>query len=343
MRIVVAAPVEESVPPSKYGGTELVVANLCEGLVKRGHEVFLLASGDSQTSAQLIPIVPKSLRNTYGPSEIDTWRPVIKIEQLAITLREVNRLEPDVVYNHQGWRLAPFLDFIHCPVFTTIHGALNTGSEQYIYHRYPQTPLISISNNQRRALPDLNWVKTVYNGIQMERFAGYLDTERTYFAFLGRTSPEKGLKEICQMIKKTDHQLKIAAKVDTVDRAYFESEIKPLIDGEQIEFIGEIDAEQKSEFLGHAKGLLLWLNWEEPFGLVVAEAMACGTPPIVNPRGSMPELIVNKQTGFLVKSMEEMQEQLDHVGEISPAACREHVQKNFSVEKMTQGYLQLAG
>lgn len=167
--------------------------------------------------------------------------------------------------------------------------------------------------------------------------------DRDYFAFLGRTSPEKGLKEIIHMIKKTKYKLKIAAKLDTSDMDYFNAEIKPHIDGKQIEFIGEIGPNEKNEFLGKAKALLLWLNWEEPFGLVVTEAMACGTPVIVNPRGSMPELIKSGQTGFLVNSLDEMQTSLDAVGKINPSDCRTHVEKNFSAQKMTSDYLKLAG
>jgi glycosyltransferase involved in cell wall biosynthesis len=343
MRIAVIAPVEEPVPPLKYGGTELVVYNLCEELVKKGHEVYLLASGDSQTSAHLIPLVPISLRQTYSVSEIDKWRNPIKIIQLATVLKEIHQLQPDIVYNHQGWRFVPFIEFVNCPVYTTIHGPLNTDNEVYTYEHFPQTPIISISHNQRKAMPKLNWVKTIYNGIDVNRFSVGESKDRNYFAFLGRTSPEKGLKEVCQMIKQTRHSLKIAAKIDTVDIPYFDQEIKPLIDGHQIEFVGEIGPDDKAEFLKKAKGLLLWLNWEEPFGLVVVEAMASGTPVIVNKRGSMPEIVVNGKNGFLVNSLAEMQERLDQVNHISAQDCRSHVEKNFSTKKMAQGYLELAG
>jgi len=342
MRIVLTAPIEEPVPPVKYGGTELVVSNLAEEMIRLGHEVYLLASGDSQTSAQLVPLIPTSLRKMYRPSEIDTWRNVLKVTQLAKVLQEIKRLQPDVVYNHQGWRLAPFIPLIDCPVFTTIHGPLNTPQEEFTYRHYPKTPLISISLNQRLAMPKLNWVKNIYNGIDIRLFPLSKAKNRDYFAFLGRVSPEKGLKEICLMIKNTQHKLKIAAKVDTVDVPYFEQEIKPLIDGQQIEFIGEIGPKQKARFLQKAKGLLLWLNWEEPFGLVVIEALACGTPVIVNRRGAMSEIMSNGKTGFLVSNLLEMQTQLDQVERISSKVCRQQVLDRFTARKMTTAYLSLA-
>lgn len=342
MRIVLTAPIEEPVPPLKYGGTELVVANLAEEMVKRGHEVFLLAAGDSRTSAKLVPLVTQSLRQQYTIDEIDRWRDVLKINQLATVLKEIKKLQPDIIFNHQGWRFVPFVDLVECPVYTTVHGELQSDSEQLTYQQFPRTPLISISNNQRKAMPKLNWVKTIYNGIDTDQYA--IGTQkRDHFVFLGRTSPEKGLKEICQMIKKTKHTLQVAAKVDTNDQYYFEQEIRPLIDGQQISFIGEIGPHEKATFLQKAKGLLLWLNWEEPFGLVVVEAMANGTPVIVNKRGAMPELVADGKTGFLVNSIDDMQQYLDKVDTLNPEACRQHVITHFSATRMAHEYLELAG
>lgn len=343
MRIVQIAPFEEPVPPKKYGGTELVVYNIVEEMTRLGHEVYLIAAGDSTTSAHLIPIVEKSLRQMYGPEELDTWRDFLKFFKMGEILKKVREINPDIVHNHLNWRLLVFSDFIECPMYTTIHGPITSLHERYTYSQFPQANYISISNNQRKAMPELNWVKTIYNGIDLKRFKVNENKNREYFAFLGRTSQEKGLKEICQTIKKTKYKLKIAAKVDTVDKKYFEQEIKPLIDGKQIEFVGEIGPEEKSDFLRNAKGLLLWLNWEEPFGLVVTEAMACGTPVIVNKRGSMPELVKNGQTGYLVDSLEEMKKRLDEVEAIDPLVCREHVERNFSSSIMAKEYLRLAG
>lgn len=343
MRIVQVAPLEEPVPPEKYGGTELVVYNVVEEMVKRGHEVYLLGPGDSQTSAHQIPIVPLSLRKAYSLDEIDKWRNFLKIFHIATVLKVIRELKPDIVHNHYAWRLVSFAEFIDCPMYTTVHGPISEVQEQYTYAYHHDANYISISDNQRKAAPDINWVKTIYNGIDPGLFRLGAKKERDYFAFLGRTSPEKGLKEICQMIKRTKHKLKIAAKVDTVDLPYFEQEIMPLIDGKQIEFLGEIGGEAKREFLAKAKGLLLWLNWEEPFGLVVIEAMASGTPVIVNPRGSMREIVIDGQTGFLVNTIEEMQAKLDEVGQLDARDCRERVEARFSAARMASDYLALAG
>lgn len=344
MKIVQIAPLEEPVPPRTYGGTELVVYNLVEEMTKLGHEVYLLGTGDSQTSGRLIPIVETSLRTMYSIEEIDTWRNFLKIYSIPKILKTINEIQPDIVHNHCSWRLVQFSDFIQCPMYTTMHGSITSPHERYTFMQNPKENYVSISDNQRLALPEINWVETIYNGIDVEQFKYSKSLKKdNYFAFLGRTSPEKGLKEICLMIKKTNHKLKIAAKIDAVDQNYFEQEIKPLIDGKQIQFIGEVNPKQKIEFLRKAKGLLLWLNWEEPFGLVVVEAMAAGTPVIVNKRGSMPEIMIDGKTGFLVDTISDMQASLDHMNTIKNIDCYNHVKDNFSAKKMAEAYLNLAG
>jgi glycosyltransferase involved in cell wall biosynthesis len=343
MRIVQLAPLEEPVPPRKYGGTELVVYNLIEETVKMGHEVYLLGTGDSQVAGHLVPVIPKSLRVAYGPEEIDKWRDFLKIFHISTVMKLIREINPDIVHNHLSWRLIQFSEFIECPMYTTVHGPITALHERYTYEQNADAHYVSISNNQRKAMPDLNWVTTIYNGIDTSIFPFDNNTNREYFAFLGRTSPEKGLKEICAMIKETQYQLKIAAKVDSVDKQYFEEEIQPLIDDEQIVFLGEVDHDGKVELLQGAKALLLWLNWEEPFGLAVIEAMACGTPVIVNKRGSMPEIITHEESGFLVDSLDEMRERLADVSRIDPQACRDLVEKKFSAKVMAKEYLKLAG
>jgi glycosyltransferase involved in cell wall biosynthesis len=342
MRILQVAPLEESVPPRKYGGVELVVHNLVETQVSLGHEVYLLASGDSQTSANLIPIIPQSIRAAYSPQDFDAHRNYLKYYYTATVLKTINQFKPDIVHNHFAWRLIAYRDLINIPMYSTMHGPLNSLPEIFTYRHHQDANFISISDNQRQAMPELNWLDTVYNGIDTNHFTVGDKKSRDYFAFLGRTSPEKGLKEICQMIRTTKHRLKIAAKVDPYDEAYFNRQIRPLIDGRQIEFIGEIGPQQKNEFLKKAKALLLWLNWEEPFGLVVVEAMAAGTPVIVNPRGSMSELVVDNQTGFLVSSIDHMRLQLDLVPQLDPHNCRHRVETHFSAKVMTQQYIELA-
>lgn len=341
MRILQVVPFEESVPPTKYGGVELVVYNLVEELVNRGHEVYLSASGDSKTSAKLLPFGKKALRNAYRGEELDQARIYSKFRYPFHVVEQIHKIKPDVVHNHYAWRILSSAKLHSATMLTTMHGPMASKYEQKIYEEFSHLPFVSISDNQRKAMPYVNWVKTVYNGIDPNMFRLGEKSERDYFAFLGRTSPEKGLLEICKIIKSTNQKLKIAAKVDRVDKNYFESKIKPLIDGKQIEFIGEIGGKEKKEFLAKAKALLLWLNWEEPFGLVVTEAMASGTPVIVNRRGSMPELIDNQKTGFLINNLSEMKNCLDKVEKINAETCRNHVIKNFSVKSMTDGYEEL--
>ncbi|MBX4198297.1 glycosyltransferase family 4 protein [Candidatus Parcubacteria bacterium] len=350
MKIVQLVPWTEPVPPKKYGGTELVAYNITEELVKQGHEVYLIASGDSTTSAKLIPIAEKSFRELY-PRESYPEKELKEIEvywkwrKFVDTAKIIQELKPDIVHNHFSWRGVLFSPLYNAPVMTTMHGPVNVYQEQQTFKDFPQGNYVSISNNQRKANPDLNWIKTVYNGIDVSRFdlgEGRGDEKGEYFAFLGRVSPEKGLAEIIQIVKKTKYRLKIAAKIDFVDTEYFETKIKPLIDGKQIEFLGEVDHAGKNELLKNAKATLIWLNWEEPFGLVVTESMATGTPVIATRRGSMPELIVDSKTGFLVDSLDDMQKKLDEVNLIDRKTTREHVVKNFSKEKMVEEYVALA-
>ncbi len=341
MRILEVAPFEESVPPLKYGGIELVVHNVTEGLVQSGQEVFLLASGDSQTKATLIPYFEQSMRKMYPLQEHDFWRDFYNFYLVGQILERVREIKPDIIHNHIGWRLMAFSHLLPCPMMTTIHNPLSIKKHIEMYKRFPEANYISISNSQREPLKDINWVGTVYNGIEVEKFE--LETKkRDYFAFLGRISPDKGIAEVIQMILKTDYKLKIGAKVDSLDVEYYEKEVKPYIDGKQIEFLGELKHEEKNELLKYAKASLTWINRAEPFGLAYVESMACGTPVIINPVGSPAEIIVDGKTGFLVNSLEEMKEKLDRVEDIDPATCRKHVLDNFSVRKMVDGYMDIA-
>ncbi len=338
MKIALVAPLEEPVPPSKYGGTELVVANLANGLVRRGHTVYLLAAGDSRTEAQLIPILPKSIRKMYPPDEIDAWRDYWKYVGIAKALEALKTLDLDIVHNHYSWRVVMYSKLADKPIVSTLHGPLTSRNEATTYSAHAHEAYVSISNNQRSALPHLNWVATVYNGIEVERFKPSYKTTNDYFAFIGRTSPEKGLADIIQLVRTSQHQLKIAAKVDSVDQQYFDKKVKPYIDNKQIEFVGEVGHEGKNRLLKGAKALLSWLNWEEPFGLVVPEANACGTPVIVNRRGSMPELVENGVNGYLVDTKEEMLECMAKVDNLSRRACRKRVEEKYSVDAMVEGY-----
>ncbi len=347
MKILQVAPLEEKVPPQKYGGTELIVSNITEELVRRGHDVTLFASGDSKTSAKLFAPIEKSVRNLFNENEMKDGREFWLVNALSTLITLIDELRPDVIHSHVGWPLVTFADRIykefHIPILTTLHGPLSVVQEKYAYSESKTAKFVSISNNQRKALPNINYINTVYNGIDLNIF-NFNPPEvlhfraREYFSFLGRISPEKGLHELCEMIKKTNEKLVIAAKVDVMDQKYFDEEILPFIDGEQIKFIGEVDHEGKNKLLKNSKGLLMWLNWEEPFGLVTIEANACGTPVIVNRRGAMPEIIQNGVNGFLVDSLDEMQQKLSEVQTIDPQVCRNIVEEKFSVRAMVDGY-----
>jgi glycosyltransferase involved in cell wall biosynthesis len=343
MKIVLTVPLEEPVPPIKYGGTELVVSLLAEEYTRAGHEVYLLGTGDSTTSAHLAPVLPQAIRRMPSSLQSGPMRDYWKYYSAAKIIETINSLKPDLVHNHFAWRLIAFENLITVPMMSTMHGPISDPKEVTTYHNHASHPYISISDNQQKALQDINWIGTVHNGIDINKYSVNLKKEdRNYFLFLGRTSPEKGLAEIVELVKGTKYKLKIAAKLDTVDQEYFDTRVKPFVDEEQIEYVGEVGLEQKVELLQHAKALLLWLNWEEPFGLVIPEAGACGTPVIVNRRGSMPELVRDGETGYLVNTLDEMKERMTHVTEINPAKARTHVESHFTSTIMAQKYLKLA-
>lgn len=342
MKIILTAPLEEKVPPAKYGGTELIVYLLAKEYVALGHEVYLLASGDSRTPAHLVPILPQSIRSMEPHYATGEWRDYWKYLSTARVIEEIYNVEPDIIHDHMGTRLIAFANLIRTPMISTVHGPITSIREKHTLEGHPEHAFVSISDNQRRASPDTNWIGTVYNGIDIDKFPiNRSPSNRDYFAFLGRTSPEKGLAEIVQMIKKTPYQLKIAAKVDDVDSDYFKSKVEPYIDGKQIQFIGEVNHVGKVKLLKRARALLLWLNWEEPFGLVVPEANACGTPVIVNRRGSMPEIVKEGVNGFLVNSLQEMKKRLDNISTLDPETCRAHVSHNFTSRIMASKYLDI--
>lgn len=335
LRIAQLVPFEETVPPTKYGGTELVASNLSDGLVKQGHDVTLFSVGGSKTTAKLVKIFPGPLRAHTG-AEVKQ-RESLKFMGVGKVLTAVVKGKFDIVHNHIGWRVLPFTDIIPHPVVTTLHGPLDIEYQRMVYKPYSHTPFVSISNNQRKPLK-LNYAATVYNGIRVDRF-DYLEKKDDYLAFLGRMSPEKGPVQAIQVAKKTKRRLIMAAKVDQVDVKYFNEKVKPLIDGKQIKFLGEVGHEGKSQLLSHAAGLLALIQWEEPFGLFMAEANACGTPVIAMARGAAPEVIAHKKTGYLVHSTEEAAKMVAKLGDIKPKDCRARAQAHFSTEAMVAGYV----
>lgn len=336
------APFEESVPPIKYGGTELVVYNLVSELVKLGHEVTLFASGDSKVDCRLIPIFPQAIR-TLEPYISDMKaRDAAKYLGISKILKGLQDGDFDIIHNHIGWRFLLFYSLIHTPMVTTLHGPMDLAYQRVGFSADPNFSFISISDNQRKAFPTLSYIKTVYNGIDLTLFPFRANDPPQseygeYLFMLGRMSHEKGVKEAIQVAKATDKKLVIAAKIDAVDQKYWE-EVKPMVDDKEIIYIGEIGFDKKTELLKNAYALLAPIQWEEPFGLNVIESMACGTPVLGMARGSFPELITHGKDGFLAHTVEEMVDQIPKVSSIDRRECRKTVETRFSRGIMARGY-----
>jgi len=336
MKIVQISPFEESVPPKKYGGVELVIYNITQELLERGHRVYLIASGDSQTKATLLPVFPKALR-TYPEAQDLKTRDSLKFIGAGKILEYLNNINADIIHNHLGWRLLPFSPVIKMPIVTTLHGPLNVDYQRLVYGKFKKNKYVSISKNQREPFPSLNFVGNVYNGIDTNIFP-FNKKPKDYLAFLGRMSPEKGPVEAIKIAKRVKMKLIMAAKIDIVDKKYFSEQVNPLIDGKQIKFIGEIGHKKKVELLKNAKALLAPIQWREPFGLLLTETMACGTPVIVFDRGSAREIIKNGKTGFVVKDVKEAVEAVKKIDQIDRKDCRKRVEEKFSTSKMVDGY-----
>jgi glycosyltransferase involved in cell wall biosynthesis len=337
MRIAQVAPLFESVPPRLYGGTERIVSFLTEELVRRGHDVTLFASGDSVTSATLVPIVERAARYETGRRDI-VGADLIR-ELGAVFARAADF---DVIHCHVDYLAFPFDGLTPTPTLHTIHGRLDLPHLVPVYRQFASVPLVSISNAQREALAplDVRWAGTVYHGLPVERYA-FAPEDQGYLAFLGRLSPEKQADLAIEIARRVGLPLKIAAKVDPTDQEYFERVIAPLLDDPLVEFLGEIGDADKPAFLGGARALLFPIDWPEPFGLVMIEAMACGTPVIARPCGSVPEVIVDGRTGFVGDTLIELADAVKRLDDIDRAECRRHVESRFSVSRMSEGYEQL--
>lgn len=336
MKIAQVAPLIESVPPRLYGGTERVVSYLTEELVRQGHEVTLFASGDSQTRARLVASVPQALR--LDPAVKDSLPyAILQFEHVRQRLDEF-----DVVHFHS--------DYIHFPLvrslasdrtITTMHGRLDLRDYQALFAEFCDVPLVSISNHQRAPLAGANWHGTVYHGLPAWVCPFQPQPRGDYFAFLGRISPEKRPDRAIEITARAGVKLKIAAKVDVADEAYFRSHIKPLLSQPHVEFVGEISELEKPEFLGNAQALLFPIDWPEPFGLVVIEAMSCGTPVIAWRSGSVPEIVDHGVTGWIVDSIESAVDAIHRVPALDRHAVRARFEHRFSAERMASDYLKL--
>ena len=334
MNIAQVAPLYESVPPKSYGGTERVVSYLTEELVRQGHQVTLFASGDSITKARLVAPCPQALR--LNPMCVDSLAyHIMMLEQVFAPGADF-----DVVHFHIDYLHFPLSSRQSIPALTTLHGRLDIPDLVPLYQAYPDMPVISISESQREPLSWLNWQGTVYHGLP-EMLYNFHEAPGAYLAFLGRISPEKRVDRAIHMATKANMQLKIAAKVDQVDHAYFEAVIKPLLDHPLVDYIGEIGDHEKNDFLGQACALLFPIDWPEPFGLVMIEALACGTPVIAHRQGSVPEIIEPGVSGWIVNSMDEAVEAIQQVATLSRRRCRQVFEERFLVSRMAQDYVHL--
>lgn len=332
MRIAQVSPLFESVPPKNYGGTERVVSYLTEELVERGHEVTLFASGDSKTKARLIPSCPVSLRLSNN-CKSELVNHVIQLQMVQDKLQEF-----DIIHYHTDYFHYPLSKLNGSVHLTTLHGRLDLPDLQRLYNTFKDVPLVSISDSQQKPLPQANWVNTIYHGLPKTLYS-FHEKKGEYLAFLGRICPEKGVEESIELAKRTGIPLKIAAKVDDADKEYYEKIIKPKLNHPLIEFIGEIGEKEKDEFLGNAICTLFLIDWPEPFGLVMIESIACGTPVLACGAGSVPEIIDHGTTGYMVSSMDQVDKAVHEILNIDRTGCREKFEERFSAQRMTTDYL----
>jgi glycosyltransferase involved in cell wall biosynthesis len=332
MKIAQLAPLMEAVPPKLYGGSERIVAYLSDALTALGHDVTLFASGDSTVAGRLAPVWPQALR--LDPSISDYLAPhMILLEAVARRAQEF-----DVIHSHVDYVGYPVLQRLGVPFVTTLHGRLNLPVLQRIYDTFDDVPVVTISDAQRRPLPQAHYLATIQHGIP-EMLLVPSFGPGGYLAFLGRISPEKAPDAAIRIAQKAGMPLRIAAKVDDVDRRYFEELIKPLLAAPNIEFIGEIGDHQKAEFLGNASALLFPIAWAEPFGLAMIEAMACGTPVIAFRRGSVPEIVDDGVTGFIVDGEDEAAQAATELSRIDRARVRRVFEQRFTARRMAEDYL----
>jgi|SRR5579862_3040790 len=335
LRIAQIAPLYESVPPKLYGGTERVVSYLTEELVRQGHDVTLFASGDSQTSAKLHAGYPTALR-LAGWAQMAANGLGLHMPMLSQVFERAD--EFDIIHCHLDYWTFAFSQLIKTPTITTLHGRLDIEELVPIFESFKTRPVISISDAQRKPLPWANWISTVHHGVPRDNLK-FNPKGGKYLAFLGRIAPEKRPDIAIKVARKAGIPLKIAAKIDEVDKLYYKEQIEPLImEGPGVEYIGEINEFQKSEFLGNALALLFTIDWPEPFGLVMIESMACGTPVIARPCGSVPEVMRDGVSGFVRSDFDDLVEAVKKVDTISRAGCREEYEKRFAVEVMAEKY-----
>lgn len=336
MRIAQVAPLIESVPPRLYGGTERIVSYLTEELVRQGHDVTLFASGDSRTSAELVSSVPQALRLDASIADYLPYA-VLQLEHVRQRAHEF-----DVIHFHS--------ELLHLPLarallgrrsVTTLHGRIDLPSYRAILNEFSDMPLISISNDQRKPVSHANWLRTIHHGLPSAVCPFEPNPRGDYVAFLGRMSPEKRPDRAIEIAARAGIRLKMAAKVDDMDREYFRSKIEPLLAQPHVEYVGEIGENDKAEFLGHALALLFPVDWPEPFGLVMIEAMSCGTPCIAWRAGSVPEVVDHGVTGWIVDSIDAAVEAVELAARLDRKTVRARFEQRFTAERMARDYLRV--
>lgn len=332
MRVCQVAPLYESVPPKRYGGTERIISYLTEGLVERGHEVVLCASGDSSTRASLCAPCPEPMR-ALGPAS--ETRHLILMEQ-------VFEMAPDfdIIHFHTGFIHFPLVKRVPVAHVTTVHGRLDMPELPTMFRYFPEVPLVSISESQREPLPWLNWQKTVYHGLPVNRYRLH-EEAGSYLAFLGRICAEKRLDRAIRIAARTGRMLKVAAKVDPADENYFKTEIEHLLDSPHVEYLGEVDDREKEDFLGNAYALVFPIDWPEPFGLAMIESFACGTPVIAYRCGSVPEVVEDGISGYIVENEDEAVAAVEKAAKLSRKGCRLYFEERFSADRMVEDYLEM--
>jgi len=334
LRVAMISPLFESVPPKLYGGTERIVFQLCQGLTDQDVEVVLFASGDSLVECSMHAVIPEGLRLKQPPVNDSLAYHYKMMAQVAKQAPEF-----DVIHNHSDYWMFPLTEMTQTPILSTLHGRLDLPDSHAAYCSFPKGHLISISDAQRKPLPDLPWLSTIYHGLDLEKFK-FHPKPGQYLAFLGRISEEKKPEWAIQIAKHAGVPLKIAAKIEgALGQDYYSRLVKPHVDGKFIEYIGEISEHEKSEFLGNALALVFPIDWPEPFGLVMIEALACGTPVLARPYGSVPEILKDGVTGFVHSDLEVLAQKVGRLSQISRLECRQWVNERFSLQRMTEDYI----
>jgi glycosyltransferase involved in cell wall biosynthesis len=331
MHIAQLAPLAESVPPKLYGGTERVVAWLVDELVELGHDVTLFASGDSRTKGDLHPVWPHALRLGRKGTDPNAASAVL-LETVAKRAREF-----DVIHAHIDWLHLPLFSRLGVPFLTTMHGRLDLPGLSGTLKQFPDTSFVSISNHQRGPLPEANWIGTIQHGLPSGLFSPSYE-KGSYLAFLGRLTAEKGPEAAIRIARAAGKPLRIAAKIPRAETSFFKKHLEPQVDGTHVQLVGEVDDAKKQPFLAEAAALLFPIDWPEPFGLVMIEAMACGTPVIAYPSGSVPEVVEDGVTGFIVENEEEATAAVHRLDELDRKKIRARFEQRFSAKRMARQY-----